>query len=70
MHAYWVTFKSGYKLIQNRQNFEWNKTAFCEEFTNTITAGEFINVWNRITKVDICRHIAMPIIDYDSQSDV
>lgn len=54
----------------NKQNFEWNKTAFCEEFKNATNAGEFINVWNRITKADTSRHMAVPIIDYDSQSDI
>lgn len=64
-----VTFKSGYKIVLNRQNFEWNKSSFSEEFKATKTAGEFISVWNKVTKLDMYRGVAMPIIDSCSQND-
>lgn len=64
-----MTFKSGYKIILNRNNFEWNKSSFSEEFKTTATAGEFISVWNRVTKLDLHRNYAMAIIDTCSQND-
>ena len=39
-------------MLVNRQNFEWNKNSFSEEFKTTINASEFINIWQRITRLD------------------
>ena len=47
-----IIFKSGTKVLVNRQNFEWNKSSFSEEFKATTSASEFITVWQRITTVD------------------
>lgn len=56
-----VTFTCGTKAILNRQNFEWNKSLFSEEFKNSSNASEFISVWQRTTKLDARKQQAIPI---------
>ena len=56
-----VSFQSGFKVILSRQNFEWNKSSFSEQFKSTTTAGEFITIWNRVTIMDQQRQLAIPI---------
>jgi len=58
-----VSFTSGYSILLNRQNFEWNRTDFSENFKNTSTAGEFISVWNKVTKLHGSMGFAEPITD-------
>ena len=47
----------------NRNNFEWNKSSFSEQFKSTSTPGEFIAVWNRTTILDQHRQLAISIDD-------
>ena len=44
-----MTFVSGYSLILNRQNFEWNKSKFSEQFKASSDASEFISIWQELT---------------------
>ena len=53
---------SGYQVIFNHQNFEWNKSEFGEKFKNTTTAGDFVNVWNKVTRLHESGWLAEPIV--------
>ena len=53
----------------NRQNFEWNKSPFSQEFKGTKTAGEFISIWNQVTNLDTQRDFAMPVTDAYNQTN-
>ena len=56
-----VTFQSGYTVLLNRQNFEWNRSPFSKQFKNTTTAGKFIATWNRVAVLDQHRKLAVSI---------
>ena len=47
-----MTFVSGYSLLLNRQNFEWNKSKFSEQFKAATVATEFISLWQELTTFD------------------
>ena len=68
MHHLQVSFQSGHKVLLNRQNFEWNKSSFSEQFKTTSTAGEFIAVWNRATILDQHRQLAVSISETNDVS--
>lgn len=56
-----VTFTCGSKIILNRQNFEWNKSPFNEEFRNSSNASEFISIWQNTTNLDARKQQAVPV---------
>ena len=62
-----ISFQSGYKVVLNRQNFEWNKSSFSEQFKTTTTAGEFITIWNNVTIMDQHRQLVFPIAHGETQ---
>ena len=47
-----MTFLSGYSIILNRQNFEWNKSSFSQQFKASRDATEFISLWQELTTMD------------------
>ena len=53
-----ISFQSGYKVVLNRRNFEWNKSSFSEQFKTTTTVGEFITI---VTIMDQHRQVVFPI---------
>ena len=55
-----MTFLSGYSLILNRQNFEWNKTNFSQQFKASRNATEFISLWQKLTTMDSNGRKALP----------
>ena len=55
-----MTFASGYSLLLNRQNFEWNKSSFSEQFKESTNAMEFISLWQEVTILDSTGKKAVP----------
>ena len=47
-----MNFVSGYSLILNRQNFEWNKSKFSEQFKASSNASKFVSMWQELTTLD------------------
>ena len=47
-----MTFVSGCSLILNRQNFEWNKSKFSEQFKASSNASKFMSILHELTTFD------------------
>jgi len=55
-----ITFVSRYSLLLNRQNFEWNKSKFSEQFKASTNAIEFISLWQQLTTFNSTGRKAIP----------